>query len=76
MVLSPNPVKDVLQLNLGNMNDESVEVLVLSCTRASVTNYVLTKDWMKLDVSDLPSGVCVCGEVTSEYFKFLKELKN
>jgi hypothetical protein len=56
VIVSPNPAKDNLNINIPG-NTKKVSVQLVSSSGVSMSNYVLNNDNLKIDVSKLSSGV-------------------
>ena len=55
--LSPNPVKNTLQINLNKMSDGQLDLHLYTLEGKEILNAKAIKNNQKFDVSDLPTGV-------------------
>jgi hypothetical protein len=71
----PNPVKDILNINIGNLN-ESVMIRILSLEgKIIVFKKVNSSENIAIDLSELSSGVYLCQYITDSETRTIKIIK-
>lgn len=73
--LFPNPAADFIELNFGEMNEESIEVNILDVTGAVIFTKIVHSNAAKIDISQLPKGAYffeINSEFKTAHLKFMK----